>query len=123
MKVVRTPLQADFRADVAAIKKRITRNTIAIVGSSPCYPYGVIDPIEELAEVARRHRVPLHVDGCLGGFMLPWVEKLGGDVPPFDFRVPGVTSMSADIHKYGYAAKGASTSTGAAAFMVRRPRP
>jgi len=109
VKVVRTPLQADFRADVAAIEKRITRNTIAIVGSSPCYPYGVIDPIEELAEVARRHRVPLHVDGCLGGFMLPWVEKLGGDVPPFDFRVPGVTSMSADIHKYGYAAKGAST--------------
>ncbi|MCX5772622.1 MAG: pyridoxal-dependent decarboxylase, partial [Candidatus Hydrogenedentes bacterium] len=109
VKIVRTPLHADYRADVQALESRINRNTIGIVGSAPSYPYGVIDPIEQLGEVALRHHVPLHVDGCLGGFLLPWVEKLGHPVPPFDFRVPGVTSISADLHKYGYAAKGAST--------------
>jgi len=109
VRMVKTPLAADYRADVAALESRIGRNTIGIVGSAPCYPYGVIDPIEELGAVALRHRVPLHVDGCLGGFFLPWVEKPGHTLPPFDFRVPGVTSISADVHKYGYAAKGAST--------------
>jgi glutamate/tyrosine decarboxylase-like PLP-dependent enzyme len=109
VKIVRAPLQSDFRADVAAMEKRINRNTIALVGSAPCYPYGTVDPIEEIAALAQRHDLPFHVDGCLGGFLLPWVEKLGGAVPRFDFRVPGVTSISADLHKYGYAAKGAST--------------
>lgn len=114
VEIVKAPLQKDFRADVAEIEKRISDNTIALVGSAACYPYGVIDPIEDLAAVARRHNLPLHVDGCIGGFILPWIEKLGPDcqlnpIPPFDFRVPGVTSMSADLHKYGYAAKGAST--------------
>ena len=114
VKIVQTPLQSDYRADVAAIEQAITDNTIALMGSATCYPYGVIDPIEELAALARKRRLPLHVDGCIGGFMLPWVEKLGPEyqlteIPPFDFRVPGVTSMSADLHKYGYAAKGAST--------------
>ena len=109
VRIVHTPLRADYRADVAALEARINRNTIGIVGSAPSYPYGAIDPIEQLGAVALRRRVPLHVDACLGGFFLPWAEKLGHTVPPFDFRVPGVTSISADLHKYGYAAKGAST--------------
>lgn len=104
-----TPIGEDLRADVAAIERAITDQTIALVGSAPNYPHGIIDPIEELASVAESHGVGLHVDACLGGFLLPWVEKLGRDIPPFDFRLPGVTSMSADIHKYGFAAKGAST--------------
>ncbi len=80
-----------------------------MVGSAPSYPHGVVDPIEELGKLCQKKKVPLHVDSCLGGFLLPWVEKLGYPVPPFDFRVPGVTSITADCHKYGYAAKGAST--------------
>lgn len=109
VKIVRTPLDGDYRADVRALERRIGRNTIGIVGSAPCYPYGTLDPIEALGEVALRHGLPLHVDACLGGFFLPWAERLGHPVPPFDFRVPGVVSISADVHKYGYAAKGAST--------------
>jgi sphinganine-1-phosphate aldolase len=109
VKMVRTPLRGDFRADVDAIEKRINRNTIALVGSAPCYPYGVVDPIEEIAALAQQRGLGMHVDACVGGFFLPWAERLGYAVPPFDFRVAGVTSISADIHKYGYAAKGAST--------------
>ena len=77
VKIVRTPVLDDFRADVEAIERCIGPNTIALVGSAPCYPYGVLDPIEALADVALKHGLPLHVDGCLGGFFLPWVEKLG----------------------------------------------
>ena len=73
------------------------------------YPHGLIDPIEELGALAQERGIGLHVDGCLGGFLLPWIEALGYDVPPWDFRVPGVTSISADTHKYGYALKGTST--------------
>jgi glutamate/tyrosine decarboxylase-like PLP-dependent enzyme len=108
VKPVRVPVGADFRADVAAARSRASPNTILVVGSAPAYPHGVIDPIDELANLAAERGVLLHVDACLGGFLLPFVERLGKPVPPFDFRVPGVTSMSADIHKYGYAAKGAS---------------
>jgi len=108
VRIVRTPLTADFRVDVDAMRRRITSNTIAIVGSAPCYPYGVVDPIEELAVLAREHGIALHVDACLGGFLLPWAERVGCPLPLWDFRVPGVTSISADVHKYGYAAKGAS---------------
>ena len=78
------------------------------VGSAPSYPFGMIDPITEMAAMASERGIPFHVDACLGGFMLPWVERLGHEVPPWDFRVPGVTSISADLHKYGYAIKGAS---------------
>ena len=109
VKIVKAPLRADFTADVHAMEKLITRNTIALAGSAPNYPYGTIDPIGELGALALRRKLPLHVDGCLGGFFLPWLEKLGMQIPLFDFRVPGVTSISADIHKYGYSAKGAST--------------
>lgn len=108
VKLVRVPLGPDFRVAVRAMKRRINRRTIGLVASAPPYPHGVVDPIEELGRIAKRRGLPFHVDACLGGFMLPFVEKLGYPVPAFDFRVPGVTSMSADLHKYGYAAKGAS---------------
>lgn len=108
IKLVHIPVGADYRADLNAARKAITRNTIALVGSAPCFPHGVIDPIAELAALARERGIGFHTDACLGGFVLPWAEKLGYPVPPFDFRVPGVTSMSADTHKYGYAAKGTS---------------
>ena len=98
----------DFRADPRAMARLIGRNTVLVVGSAPQYPHGVVDPIPELAELAARRGVPFHVDACFGGFLLPFLERLGHPVPPWDFRVPGVTSISADVHKYGYAPKGAS---------------
>ena len=108
IKPVYIPFDSHYRADVEAVKKSITPNTIVIVGSAPSFPHGVIDPIEELSELARAHGIGFHTDACLGGFVLPWAEKLGYPVPPFDFRLSGVTSMSVDTHKYGYAAKGTS---------------
>ncbi len=102
------PLDDDFRVEVAAMADAITPNTIALVASAVNFPYGTIDPIDKVGELAQAHDIGLHVDGCLGGFFLPWAEKLGQPVPPFDFRVPGVTSMSCDTHKYGYAPKGTS---------------
>jgi SAM-dependent methyltransferase len=88
--------------------KALTRRTVVVAGSAPGFPHGVIDPIPALSEMARERGIGFHTDACLGGFVLPWAERLGYDVPPFDFRLPGVTSMSADTHKYGYAAKGTS---------------
>ncbi len=108
IELVRIPVGADFRADVRAARRAIGRRTVAVVGSAPSFPHGVIDPIEELSELARKRGIGFHTDACLGGFVLPWAEKLGYPVPAFDFRLPGVTSMSADTHKYGYAAKGTS---------------
>lgn len=102
------PVGRDMRADVRAMKKLMNRNTVLVAASAPQYPHGVVDPIEELAALAQKRGIPFHTDACVGGFMLPWVEKLGHHVPKWDFRVPGVTSISADVHKYGYAAKGAS---------------
>jgi sphinganine-1-phosphate aldolase len=91
------------------IAELIDENTVAIVGSAGNYGYGTIDPIAELGELAIERRVGLHVDGCLGGYLLPFGEELGLPIPPFDFRVAGVTSISADTHKYGYGLKGTST--------------
>jgi glutamate/tyrosine decarboxylase-like PLP-dependent enzyme len=108
VRIVRTPADKNFRADVDAVRAAITPNTILIVGSAPSYPQGALDPIVELAQVAREHNILCHVDACVGGMMLPFVRKLGYPVADFDLRVPGVTSISADLHKYGYAAKGAS---------------
>lgn len=102
------PVGADFRADVAAMRAAVDTDTIALVGSAGDYGHGLIDPIPELGELALEHGIGLHVDGCLGGFLLPWLERAGYDVPAWDFRVPGVTSISADTHKYGYALKGTS---------------
>jgi len=108
MKVRRLPLRADYRADVAGMKAAIGPDTIMLVGSAPSFPHGVIDPIEDIATVAREHKLWLHVDACVGGFLAPFVRRIGYPIPPFDFEVDGVTSMSADLHKYGFAAKGAS---------------
>jgi len=84
---------------------------VLVVGSAPEYPHGLIDPIERMGEIAARRGVPLHVDACVGGFILPFMAMNGIELPPWDYRVPGVTSISADLHKYGYAAKGAATIT------------
>ena len=97
-----------YRVDVNAVRAAIDKDTILIVGSAPQYCHGVVDPIEELAALATEKGIGMHVDACFGGFMLPWMERLGCAVPMFDFRVKGVTSISADVHKYGYASKGAS---------------
>jgi len=108
LKLVYTPVRSDFRADIAAMQRALTPATILLVGSAPSYPQGVIDPITEIAELAQTHGLLCHVDACVGGLMLPFVRKLGYSIPEFDFRLPGVTSISADLHKYGYTAKGAS---------------
>ena len=100
---------ADLVADVAAMEKAVDANTIMLVGSAPCFPYGLIDPIAALGEMAERKGLWLHVDACVGGYIAPFVRMNGADIPPFDFAVPAVHSMSADLHKYGYCAKGAST--------------
>jgi sphinganine-1-phosphate aldolase len=98
-----------MKADVAEMAKLIDENTIAMVGSACNYGYGTIDPIDELSDLALERGVGLHVDGCLGGFILPWGQELGyPNIPVFDFRIPGVTSISADTHKYGYGLKGTS---------------
>jgi sphinganine-1-phosphate aldolase len=97
------------QVDVAWVDEHIDDQTIGIMGSACNYGYGTIDPIDELGEVALKHGVGLHVDCCLGGFILPFGQMLGLDIPVFDFRIPGVTSISADTHKYGYAFKGSST--------------
>ncbi len=108
IKAVWTELDENYAADVKDIREHINENTIAIVGSTPCFPYGVIDPIPEISELARKNEVGMHVDACLGGFILPWAKKLGRNIPDFDFSLPGVTSISIDTHKYGYAPKGTS---------------
>ena len=108
IRLVRVPVGPDFRADVGAMRRAVTRHTVAMVGSAPTFPHGVVDPVEELAAVAAERGIGFHTDACLGGFVLPWARRLGYDVPAFDFSVPGVTSMSADTHKFGYAAKGTS---------------
>jgi sphinganine-1-phosphate aldolase len=106
---VHIPVADDFRADAEAARAAVTDNTVLVVGSAPCYPYGVVDPIPELAALAQERDICCHVDACVGGFFLPFMRRLGLKTPPFDFIVPGVTSISADLHKYGYAARGTST--------------
>ena len=108
VRLVKVPVGPDLRADVRAMGKAIGRRTIGIAASAPQYPHGVVDPIGELGAIAQDRGIPLHVDACVGGFLLPWLERLGRPVPRWDFRVPGVTSISADLHKFGYAHKGAS---------------
>jgi glutamate/tyrosine decarboxylase-like PLP-dependent enzyme len=98
-----------FRADPDAMRAAITPRTILLVASAVSYAHGVVDPIREIGALAQQHDLPLHVDACIGGFLLPYFRRLGSPVPDFDFRVPGVTSISMDLHKYAFAAKGAST--------------
>ena len=107
VKAIRVPVGEDYRADVGAMAAAITPDTILLVGSAPTYPQGVIDPIPEIAALAAEFDLLCHVDACMG-FSLPWLERLGLLSKGWNFAVPGVTSMSCDLHKYGYTAKGAS---------------
>ena len=102
------PLEKDFRVNVAKLEQAINENTILIAASAPQYAHGVMDPIEDIAKIAFKKNILFHVDSCIGGFVLPFMEKLGHPIPKFDFRVKGVTSMSVDLHKYAYATKGSS---------------
>ncbi|MFZ0324112.1 MAG: aminotransferase class V-fold PLP-dependent enzyme [Actinomycetes bacterium] len=108
IKLLKAPLTEQYVVDVGWVRDHVTPSTVALVGSAGSYPYGLVDPIEELSSIALEHDLGLHVDGCLGGFLLPWGDRLGYPIPAFDFRVEGVTSMSADTHKFGYALKGTS---------------
>jgi sphinganine-1-phosphate aldolase len=106
--VRKTPVRADWTADVGAMADAIGSNTVLVVGSAPQYPQGVVDPIPDIARLAASVGANCHVDACMGGFVLPFAEMLGRQVPPWDFRVDGVHSISADVHKLGYAPKGVS---------------
>lgn len=108
LQLLKAPVDANRRGLPEEMEQLISENTILVLASAPSYPNGVLDPVEAIAEVAVRHKLPLHVDACIGGFMLPWVEQLGQQIPIWDFRVDGVTSISADVHKFGFGAKGAS---------------
>ncbi|USD63083.1 aspartate aminotransferase family protein [Vibrio sp. SCSIO 43140] len=107
--IVRTPVAADNRVDIEATKAAINENTIGLIGSAPCWPFGVYDRIEELSDLATEKGLWLHVDACVGGYLAPFVKKAGYELPNWDFTVPGVRSISADMHKYGYAPKPMST--------------
>lgn len=107
--IKRVDVGPDYRANVAAMKEAITDNTVALIGSAPCWPYGLYDPIADLSALAVEKGLWLHVDACVGGYITPFMAKAGYDVPVCDFRNDGVMSMSADLHKYAYAAKPAST--------------
>ncbi len=108
LRLVKIPVGEDCRVDLQEARRAINHNTIALVGSAASFPHGAIDPIQELSEMALERGIGFHTDACLGGFILPWARQLGYPVPEFDFRLPGVTSISIDTHKYGYAAKGTS---------------
>jgi glutamate/tyrosine decarboxylase-like PLP-dependent enzyme len=108
IEVHKTPVRSDWTADVDAMAAAVTPNTVLVVGSAPQYPQGVVDPIPDIARLAATVGANCHVDACMGGFVLPFAEMLGRQVPPWDFRVEGVHSISADIHKLGYAPKGVS---------------
>ena len=109
MEVRRVPIGDDFRADMNRIGDSVDERTIMLVGSAPQFAHGVFDPISDLAELAQERNLWLHIDACVGGFIAPFARELGQPIPDFDFTIPGVTSMSADLHKYGFTAKGAST--------------
>jgi len=111
IEVRRIPVRTDgtYQADTAAMRDACDQDTIMLVGSAPNFPHGIIDPIEALSEIAVADDLWLHIDACVGGYFAPFARMNGVPVPPFDFELDGVHSMSADLHKYGYAAKGAST--------------
>ena len=109
MEVTRVPVRSDLTPDLDGIARAIDDRTIALVASAPNYPYGMVDPVRDYAALAAKHGLWLHVDACVGGYIAPFARKLGRPIPDFDFAIPEVTTISADCHKYGYAAKGAST--------------
>jgi glutamate/tyrosine decarboxylase-like PLP-dependent enzyme len=106
--VRRAPVRADYTADVDAMAQMVNSDTVLVVGSAPQYPQGVQDDIPAIAQLAMSVGASCHVDACMGGFVLPFAERLGRPVAPWDFRVDGITTISADIHKLGYAPKGVS---------------
>jgi sphinganine-1-phosphate aldolase len=108
VKVVTIPITAEFRADIGAMRSAIGKDTILIMGSAPGYVYGVMDPISEMSDLAEEFGIHLHIDACVGGYQLPFLRELGRHVPDFDFLLPGVTSIGADLHKYGYTSVGSS---------------
>uniref|UniRef100_A0AAR2KW04 sphinganine-1-phosphate aldolase n=1 Tax=Pygocentrus nattereri TaxID=42514 RepID=A0AAR2KW04_PYGNA len=109
MKLIHVPLdKKTMKADVKAMKRAISKNTAMLVCSAPQFPHGIIDPIVEVGKLAEKYNIPFHVDACLGGFLIVFMEKAGFKLEPFDFRIKSVTSISADTHKYGYAPKGSS---------------
>lgn len=109
IKLVHVPVDEKTRkCNIKAMRRAITKNTILLVGSAPQFPHGVIDPIVEMGKLAKKYNIGLHVDACLGGFLIPFMRKAGFDLPPFDFTVEGVTSISCDTHKYGFSPKGSS---------------
>ncbi len=109
LRLVRVPLRPDFRTDLDALHAALTDDTVCLVGSAPNWYQAFIDPIEDIAQIAVERGAWMHVDACVGGYMLPFLEKLGHKVPPWDFRVPGVQSISADLHKLGFCPKPCST--------------
>jgi glutamate/tyrosine decarboxylase-like PLP-dependent enzyme len=109
LEVRRVAMGADLRADPAAMAAALDGDTIMMVGSAPCFPFGVIDPIAELGEIAAGRGVWFHVDACVGGYLAPFAKRIGRKIPDFDFAVAGVTSLSADLHKFGFCPKPAST--------------
>ncbi|CAH8560461.1 unnamed protein product [Schistosoma turkestanicum] len=109
IKVIHVPLDpVTYKVDMIEMKSLITDDTCMLVGSAPGFPHGIIDPIKEIAELGYKYNIPVHVDCCLGGFLLPFMEKVNYPIEPFDFQLPGVTSISCDTHKYGFAPKGTS---------------
>jgi len=108
LKPILVPVREDKRADPEAMQMAINSKTILLACSAPCFPYGVIDPVSRIGQIAKKQHLLFHVDACMGGFFLPFLEDTGHSIPAFDFRIPGVSSISLDAHKYGYAPKGTS---------------
>ena len=108
IKPILLPTESDLKLDIDAFENAINENTILLVASAPCYPYGMMDPIQKLSDLAINNNLLLHVDACIGGFLLSFLKKLNYDIPPFDFSLEGVSSISVDLHKYAYAPKGSS---------------
>ncbi|KAL8608979.1 hypothetical protein ACOMHN_062862 [Nucella lapillus] len=109
MRITHIPVdKATRKVDIRAMRRAISRQTCMLVASAPAFPHGIVDDIQAVAALGEQYNIPVHVDSCLGGFLVPFMEKAGFPLDPFDFRVPGVTSISADTHKYGYAPKGSS---------------
>lgn len=109
LEVRRVAVRADFRADPGAMAAAIDPSTIMVVGSAPCFPFGVVDPIEDIAEAALSRGTWMHVDACVGGYLAPFARRIGRPIPAFDLSIRGVASLSADLHKFGFCPKPAST--------------
>lgn len=108
IRIKHIPVSDDTTVNIAAMKRAISKNTCLLVGSAPNFPYGTIDDIMSIGQLGLKYNIPVHVDACLGGFIAAFMDQTEFKMPPFDFRVPGVTSISADTHKYGFAPKGSS---------------